>query len=72
MEKYILKDYLQFYRIWDLVSDFDLKGQDDVVIQYLTYNSKVAVDNTFFICKGATFKEDYLLDAVKSRCMCLR
>lgn len=64
MEKYILKDYLQLLQDLDLVSDFDLKGQDDVVIQYLTYNSKAAVDNTFFICKGATFKEDYLLDAV--------
>ena len=64
MEKYTLKEYLQLLKEADLVIDFDLKGADETVIQYLTYNSKAAVKDTFFICKGATFKEEYLLDAV--------
>lgn len=32
---------------------------------YLSYNSADVTENTFFICKGAAFKEQYLKDAVK-------
>ena len=32
---------------------------------YLSYNSSDVTDNTFFICKGAAFKEKYLEDAVR-------
>lgn len=32
---------------------------------YLSYNSADICDNTFFICKGAAFKEQYLDDAIK-------
>lgn len=31
---------------------------------YLTYNSADVQENSFFICKGVTFKEQYLQDAV--------
>lgn len=31
---------------------------------YLSYNSADVRDNTFFICKGVTFKEQYLRDAL--------
>lgn len=35
-------------------------------IKAVTYNSKQASENCLFICKGATFKKDYLVDAIKS------
>ena len=31
---------------------------------YLSYNSADVQENTFFICKGVTFKEQYLQDAL--------
>lgn len=37
----------------------------DHPFDYLSYSSSDVKENTFFICKGAAFKEEYLLDAVK-------
>ena len=37
----------------------------DHSFDYLSYSSSDVKENTFFICKGAAFKEEYLLDAVK-------
>lgn len=38
----------------------------EVKLDYLSYNSNDLKDNTLFICKGENFKEEYLLNAVKT------
>jgi len=37
----------------------------DLEVSFITYNSKECKPGTLFICKGASFKEDYLIDAIK-------
>lgn len=40
-------------------------GADDLPIAWLTCDSREVTGHTLFICKGAAFKPQYLLDAVK-------
>ena len=48
-----------------LLSDFRCpKELYDHDFTYLSYNSADVQENTFFICKGVTFKEQYLQDAL--------
>ena len=47
----------------NLIKEKNVKND---TISYITYNSKEVKDNTLFICKGFTFKEDYLIDAKKN------
>ncbi len=42
----------------------------DVKFSYLSYNSKDIKENTLFVCKGVSFKEDYLFDAIKNGAIC--
>ena len=48
-----------------LLSDFRCpKELYDHEFTYLSYNSADVQENTFFICKGVAFKEQYLKDAL--------
>lgn len=48
-----------------LLADFSCPNElYDHEFTYLTYNSADVQENSFFICKGAGFKEQYLLDAL--------
>ena len=42
----------------------------DCVVSSVTYNSKEAAENSLFICKGATFRREYLLEAVDRGAAC--
>lgn len=42
----------------------------DCVVSSVTYNSKEAAENSLFICKGATFSREYLLEAVDRGAAC--
>lgn len=37
----------------------------DINFSYITYNSKEVKDKTLFICKGTSFKKEYLQEAIK-------
>ena len=39
--------------------------KENLQVEYISYNSKDIKSNTLFFCKGAHFKEDFLLDAIK-------
>jgi UDP-N-acetylmuramyl-tripeptide synthetase len=39
-------------------------------IDFISYDSRDIIDNTLFFCKGAGFKKEYLLDAVKKGAVC--
>ena len=38
------------------MKEFNSYGNDEIVVEYLTYDSKQVVEGTLFICKGAAFK----------------
>ncbi len=65
MISHSLADYVDCLKAAGLIREYDLKGQEAAKISGLTYNSKEAGANTFFICKGASFKEDYLNEALE-------
>lgn len=64
MINYDLAAYIQCLKAAGLLVNYDLKGQDQSVVKGLTYNSKAVAGGTLFICKGASFKEDYLKEAL--------
>ncbi len=60
---YTIHDYLKLLEEAGLVTARRLLGREDTPIVSLTYNSAETVPGTLFVCKGALFKRDYLLDA---------
>lgn len=54
------------------LKDYDLyvKGDGDLDIDYISYDSRDVKKNTLFVCKGVMFKKDYLNDAIKSGATC--
>ena len=58
-----LKDVVEVLKKDDLLKSYDEK---DLTFSYLSYNSKDIKKNTLFICKGLSFKEEYLKEAIKS------
>ncbi|MCB7302776.1 UDP-N-acetylmuramoyl-L-alanyl-D-glutamate--2,6-diaminopimelate ligase [Bariatricus massiliensis] len=64
-KKYTLGEYALLLENVRMMKEFYSDGQDDIVIDYLTYDSKQVTKNTLFICKGAAFKAEYLDEAVE-------
>ena len=62
MVKYTFSDYIKCLEQAGLLLEADTAGREAMEILGLTYNSKAVTEGTLFICKGATFKEDYLKD----------
>lgn len=60
MKRHQLKEYAELLEQAGLVTEINLQEYDKTEIEGLTYNSKEAGTHTLFVCKGATFKEDYL------------
>ena len=58
-----LKQYLEILKKEGLVESYCLYDREDTLIQHMTYASGDAKKDTMFICKGATFKKEYLADA---------
>lgn len=65
MTKYSLKEYALLLRENHMLKEFQACDQEEQKITYLTYDSKQVVEGTLFICKGATFKEEYLEEAIR-------
>ena len=53
-EQNLLKDYTEI----------------DLNINNISYNSNEIKDNTLFVCKGFSFKEEYLNDAINNKAIC--
>ena len=70
MINYAMKVYSQLMEEQDNLVEQNLSGQDEQMIECLTYNSKETLQNTLFICKGAAFKPEYLNEAVKNGAIC--
>lgn len=65
MDRYSLKDYERLLDKEGLLTFSRLDGREDAEVTYLTYDSRAVVPGTLFICKGAAFKEEYLLSALE-------
>lgn len=48
----------------------DIEDIEDIEIDKITYNSEEVVPKTFFVCKGKTFKEEYLRSAIEKGAVC--
>ncbi len=64
MIKYQLKEYIALLEDSHVLRDIHLSDTCmNNVVELVSCDSKEVVKNTLFICKGAHFKEQYLLDA---------
>lgn len=53
-----------------LLKKFDSNGQKNAMVTTLTYDSREAKQDTMFICKGAAFRAEYLLEAIQAGAVC--
>lgn len=65
MKKYTLGEYALLLENVRMMKEFYSDGKDDIVVEYLTYDSKQVTEGTLFICKGAAFKAEYLDEAIE-------
>lgn len=63
--KYDLKHYATELEQANLLDAAEFLKQEDVVVQGLEFNSKQVKPGTLFICKGANFKIDFLIEAIE-------
>lgn len=68
--KSMLTVYADMMKENDNLVEMNLYGKDYQTVDYLTYNSKEVVPGTLFICKGLSFKEDYLKEALRAGALC--
>lgn len=70
MKKFLLKEYIEkLYKENLILEDNTDDKMKDEFVNLLSYNSKEVEKNTLFVCKGATFKKEYLADAISSGVM---
>ena len=55
-----IKEFIKVLEKNNLLKEYSINKEE---INNITYNSKEVIDNTLFICKGFTFKEEYLKEA---------
>lgn len=68
LEKYKLKYYTKKLKQLNLIestSFFD-KDEKDKIVTGITYNSKNVTEGNLFICKGSSFKVEYLEEAIRN------
>ena len=62
---YSLKHYVKELKKINLLTDEELFGQGETLVTGLEFNSKKVKPGTLFICKGANFKKEFLLEAIE-------
>ena len=70
MIKYTVGEIEEKLKEKDLVIKSNTTHCKNKLISNLTDNSKEVKENTLFICKGAHFKKEYLLDAMDKGTIC--
>lgn len=63
MKKHTIKKYLDALYDAQILVRTNI-SDNSIFIDNLTFNSKEVVSGTLFICKGSTFKRDYLSEAI--------
>lgn len=65
LEKYPLAYYVEELAQRDLLKDSAVFDQKNTIVSGITYNSKEVKKNNLFICKGSSFKKEYLEEAIE-------
>ena len=66
----VLYEYRELLEKAELLKENHILGDEDVPVEGLTYDSREAVRNGIFLCKGAAFKPEYLEMARENGCIC--
>lgn len=66
----LLKDYADELKRQKLTVSINIADSEKSIIENITYDSKAVSRNTLFVCKGASFKKEYLEDAIKRGAVC--
>lgn len=61
----LLKDGIDLLREHNLLKEV-LVSDENKEVKYISYNSKDVKKDTLFFCKGISFKEQYLIDAINN------
>jgi len=64
MEYFKIENYFERLKSEDLVVTFHLNEKEKTDISGLTYNSKEVKEGAMFVCKGISFKQKYLKEAI--------
>lgn len=70
MKSYNLKSYVDLLESKNLLRETGNHEEGELLVKGLTYNSKDALEGTLFVCKGATFKKEYLEEAINGGALC--
>lgn len=65
MEKYTVEHYIDILKENDQIKE--IINCDSILkkeVNHVSYNSKEIIENTLFVCKGASFKIEYLKEAI--------
>ena len=67
MNKFKLKEYIDILKENNLIKDLiNIEKILEKEVNHFSYNSNDIRKDTMFLCKGANFKEEYLLDSINS------
>ncbi len=67
MKKYLVKEYIELLQKEDLIKEIiDCNDILEKEVNYVSYNSKEVIEDTLFVCKGASFQEKYLKEAIQA------
>lgn len=59
-----LEEFCDVLKDAGLVTEYDYYGMGQTKVENTTYNSKETTAGTMFVCKGVTFKSEYLMDSL--------
>ena len=65
MQKHTLNSYAELLMDLRMLKEFSSDDKKDLVVEFLTYDSRLVTEGTLFICKGAAFKAEYLDAAIE-------
>lgn len=64
MKIHTISQYAEILNNRGLLEESNLADKEHLPVKYLTYDSREVTEGTLFVCKGANFKEDYLVQAL--------
>lgn len=69
--KHHLNEYLEALKALKLIESTNVDPKvGRLMVENLTYDSRHVTEGTLFICKGARFKEEFLLSSIESGAFC--
>ncbi len=67
MEKYTVKEYIKLLEEEGLLKEqINCEEIQEKEVSLVSYNSKEVEENTLFVVKGVTFKDEYLIEAIEN------